>query len=67
MYEESARLFRRFRQSWQRLYRNFKNAAYSPNLAPADYFLQKKSKRGLAGWSLDQDSIKNAWEGSPDH
>ncbi len=24
---------------------------------------QKKPKWGLAGWSLDQDGIKNAWEG----
>ncbi len=25
----------------------------------------KKPKWGLAGWSLDQDGIKNAWEGVP--
>jgi hypothetical protein len=36
---------------------------YSPNLAPADFFLLKKPKWGLAGRSLDQDGIKNAWEG----
>jgi hypothetical protein len=37
---------------------------YLPNLAPADFFLlKKKPKWGLAGRSLDQDGIKNAWEG----
>jgi histone-lysine N-methyltransferase SETMAR len=36
---------------------------YSPNLAPADCFLLKKPKWGLAGRNLDQDGIKNAWEG----
>jgi hypothetical protein len=35
-----------------------------PNLAPADFFLfKKKTKWRLAGRSLYQDSIKNAWEG----
>jgi hypothetical protein len=62
-YEESTRLFRWFRQSWQRLYRNFKKNTYFPNLVPANFFLLKKAKWGLAGRSLDQDSIKNAWEG----
>ncbi len=32
-------------------------------MAPADFFLSKKLKWGLAGQSLYQDSIKNAWEG----
>jgi hypothetical protein len=36
---------------------------YLPNLVPADFFLLKKIKWGLAGHSLYQDSIKNAWEG----
>jgi hypothetical protein len=39
------------------------HAPYSPYMAPADYFLLKKTKWGLTGQSLDQDSIKNAWEG----
>ncbi len=39
------------------------HAPYSPYMAPADYFLLKKTKWGLAGQSLDQDSFKNAWEG----
>jgi histone-lysine N-methyltransferase SETMAR len=33
---------------------------YSPDLAPADFFLFRKVKEGLGGQSLDQDSIKNA-------
>jgi hypothetical protein len=36
---------------------------YSPILAPTDFVLLKKTKWGLAGQSLDQDSFKNAWEG----
>jgi hypothetical protein len=40
---------------------------YLPNLAPADFFLFKKAEMGLAGRSLDQDSIENAWEGFRDH
>jgi histone-lysine N-methyltransferase SETMAR len=36
---------------------------YSPDLAPADFFLFRKVKEGLGGQSLDQDTIKNAWEG----
>jgi hypothetical protein len=37
--------------------------AYSPNLAPAEFFLLKKPKWWMAGQSLYQDSIKNTWEG----
>ncbi len=36
---------------------------YSPDQAPADFFLFRKVKEGLEGQSLDQDTIKNAWEG----
>jgi histone-lysine N-methyltransferase SETMAR len=36
---------------------------YSPDLAPADFFLVRKVKEGLDGQSLDQETIKNAWEG----
>jgi hypothetical protein len=34
-----------------------------PILALVDFVLIKKPKWGLAGRSLDQDDIKNAWEG----
>ncbi len=40
-----------------------KHPPYSPNLVPAETFLLKKTKWGLAGRSLDQDGIKNAQEG----
>ena len=36
---------------------------YSPDLAPADFFLFRKVKEGLAGTSLNADTIKQAWEG----
>jgi histone-lysine N-methyltransferase SETMAR len=36
---------------------------YSPDLAPADFFLFRKVKEALAGITLDQESLKNAWEG----
>ena len=39
------------------------HAPYLPILVPADFVLIKKNKWGLAGQSLDQGSIKNAWEG----
>ncbi len=39
---------------------------YLPDLALADFFLFRKVKEGLGGQSLDQDSIKNAWEGLPE-
>ncbi len=35
---------------------------FSPDLAPADFFLFRKVKEGLGGQSLDQDSTKNAWK-----
>ncbi len=40
-----------------------KHTPDSPILAPADFVLLKKTKWGLTGQSLDQDSFKNAWEG----
>jgi hypothetical protein len=40
-----------------------KHPPNSPDLVPADFFLFRKVKEGLGGQSLDQDSIKNAWEG----
>jgi hypothetical protein len=64
MYEESRRLRRQARQSWQKLYKNIKkHPPYSPILAPGDFFLLRKAKEGLVGQSLDQDSFKNTWEG----
>jgi hypothetical protein len=36
---------------------------YSPDLAPADFFLFRKMNEELAGLHLTQESLKNAWEG----
>ena len=36
---------------------------YSPDLAPADFFLFRRVKEDLANLSLNQESLKNAWEG----
>ncbi len=36
---------------------------YSPDLAPADFYLFRRVKEALAGTTLDQDSVKTAWEG----
>jgi histone-lysine N-methyltransferase SETMAR len=36
---------------------------YSPDLAPADFFLFPKLKMQLAGLTLTQDTFKNTWEG----
>jgi histone-lysine N-methyltransferase SETMAR len=36
---------------------------YSPNLAPADYFLFPTLKRELAGLSMSLDEFKTKWEG----
>jgi histone-lysine N-methyltransferase SETMAR len=36
---------------------------YSPDLAPADFFLFRRAKKALAGITLDQESLKNAWKG----
>jgi histone-lysine N-methyltransferase SETMAR len=37
---------------------------YSPDLAPADYFLFPRVKRELVGLTLTQNSFKKAWEGA---
>ncbi len=37
---------------------------YSPDLAPADYFLFPRVKRELAVLTLTQDSFQKAWEGA---
>jgi histone-lysine N-methyltransferase SETMAR len=36
---------------------------YSPDLAPADYFLFPKLKKELAGNTMTQEDFKKAWEG----
>ena len=36
---------------------------YSPDLAPADFFLFRRVKEELAGLHLTQESLKTAWEG----
>lgn len=36
---------------------------YSPDLAPADFFLFPKVKNALAGVHLDDDKLKKAWDG----
>jgi histone-lysine N-methyltransferase SETMAR len=36
---------------------------YSPDLAPADFFLFQKVKEQLAGLHLTQESLKSLWEG----
>jgi hypothetical protein len=52
-------------QSWfiSHCVQRLKHPPYLPDLAPADFFLLRKVKEGLACQSLDQGSIKNAWEG----
>jgi histone-lysine N-methyltransferase SETMAR len=39
------------------------HSPYSPDLAPADYFLFRRVKEELAGLSLDASSLKKIWEG----
>jgi histone-lysine N-methyltransferase SETMAR len=36
---------------------------YSPDLAPADFFLFPKVKAELAGQTLTQETFKKSWEG----
>ncbi len=36
---------------------------YSPDLAPADFFLFRRVKKKLTGLTLDQNTIKKTWEG----
>jgi hypothetical protein len=39
------------------------HALYLPDLAPADFFLFRRVKEGLAGKTLDSNSLKKTWEG----
>ena len=52
-------------QNWlaARAIRVLPHPPYSPDLAPADFFLFRKVKEELAGLTLTQDSLKSAWEG----
>jgi [histone H3]-lysine36 N-dimethyltransferase SETMAR len=43
--------------------RRLEQAPYSPDLAPADFFLFRRVKEGLAGKTLDNNSLKKTWEG----
>jgi [histone H3]-lysine36 N-dimethyltransferase SETMAR len=43
--------------------RRLNHPPYSPDLAPADFFLFPKVKEQLSGLQLDQDSLKQTWEG----
>jgi hypothetical protein len=36
---------------------------YSPDFAPADFFLFRRVKEQLMGLTLDQNTIKKTWEG----
>jgi histone-lysine N-methyltransferase SETMAR len=36
---------------------------YSPDLAPADFFLFPKLKKELAGHTMSQEEFKKEWEG----
>ena len=36
---------------------------YSPDLAPADFFLFRRVKEELSGLTLSQESLKKTWEG----
>jgi hypothetical protein len=36
---------------------------YSPDLAPADFFLFQKVKEQLAGLHLTQESLRSVWKG----
>ncbi len=37
---------------------------FSPDLAPADYFLFPRIKKELAGFTMTQDTFKKSWEGA---
>jgi histone-lysine N-methyltransferase SETMAR len=52
-------------QNWlaARAIRVLPHPPYSPDLAPADFFLFRKVKEELAGLTLTQESLKSAWEG----
>jgi len=43
--------------------RTIRHPPYSPDLAPADYFLFPTVKRELAGRTLTQETFKTSWDG----
>jgi histone-lysine N-methyltransferase SETMAR len=47
-----------------RQFQIIKHQLYSPDLAPADFFLFPSVKRELAGKTLTQETLKKAWEGA---
>jgi histone-lysine N-methyltransferase SETMAR len=47
-----------------RLFQIIEHPPYSPDIAPADFFLFPSVKRELAGKTLTQDTLKKEWEGA---
>jgi hypothetical protein len=43
--------------------RSWSTTPYSPDLAPADFFLFRRVKEELAGIRLTPESLKKSWEG----
>jgi hypothetical protein len=43
---------------------SFEHLPYSPDLAPADFFLFPKVKKELAGLTLTKETFKKEWEGA---
>ena len=46
-----------------KVFKVIRHPPYSPDLAPADFFLFPKVKNALAGVHLDDGELKNAWDG----
>jgi hypothetical protein len=52
------------RSSWRKKrIKLLSHPTYSPDLAPADYFLFPKLKKELAGITMTQEKFKKEWEG----
>jgi histone-lysine N-methyltransferase SETMAR len=47
-----------------RQFKVIEHPPYSPDLAPADFFLFPKVKRELAGLTLTTETFKKEWEGA---
>jgi histone-lysine N-methyltransferase SETMAR len=47
-----------------RQFKVIEHLPYSPDLAPADFFLFPKVKRELAGLTLTKKTFKKEWEGA---
>jgi hypothetical protein len=50
-------------KEWMAVGSRLEHLPYLPDLAPADFFLFRRVKKVLAGTTLDQESLKTAWEG----